>query len=118
MHMLWFTGAGDLFLSLGAGAGFFMGGTVLDQETLTTPGIFYQQGSNKVVYHDGNLDEIADPGLRAALILGIGYDLALSRGLALSPEVQFDLPLTSVTSEDSDWKQMALRFSVVLRLGI
>jgi hypothetical protein len=118
MHVLWFTGAGNLFLSAGAGAGFFVDGTALDQETLTTPGVFYQQGSNRAVYHDGDLKAIAEPGLRASLIVGVGYDLPLSRGLALAPEIQLDVPLTSVTTEHSDWKQMALRFNAALRLGI
>ncbi|MCZ7555201.1 MAG: hypothetical protein M5R41_02195 [Bacteroidia bacterium] len=118
MQLLWFTGAGDLFLTAGAGAGFFVDGTALDQETLNSPGVFYQQGSNRAVYHDGDLKDFADPGLRASLIVGIGYDLALARGLALAPEVQLDVPLTSVTSEHSEWKQLALRFNAALRLGI
>jgi hypothetical protein len=118
MHLLWFTGAGNLFLSAGAGAGFFVDGSVLDQETLISPGVFYQQGSNRAVYHDGDLKAFADPGLRASLMVGMGYDVPLSRGLALAPEIQLDVPLTSVTTEHSDWKQMAVRFNVVLRLGI
>lgn len=118
MQLLWFTGVGNLFLSAGAGAGFFIEGTALDQETLKSPYVFYQQGSNRAVYHDGDLKDFADPGLRASLIVGAGYDVPLSRGLTLAPEVQLDVPLTSVTSEHSDWKQMALRFNAALRLGI
>ena len=118
MHMLWFTGAGNLFVSLGAGAGFYVDGTVRDQQTLRTPGLFYQNGSNQVVFHDGPLAEIAETSLRASAIVGMGYDLPVSRGFTIAPEVQLDIPLSSVTTEDSDWKQMVVRFSAAFRIGV
>jgi hypothetical protein len=118
MHMLWFPGAGNFFASLGAGAGFYLGGTAKDMETLTTAGVFYSHGSNQVLYHDGDLSELAEASLRAVLVLGVGYDLPLARGVALAPEVQLEYPLSSVTSQDDRWKQIALRSNLALRIGI
>jgi hypothetical protein len=64
------------------------------------------------------LDNIATPSTRASLLLGLGFDIPIARGFAVSPEAQFDVPLTSVTDEDADWKTMVLRFGVVARFGI
>ncbi len=118
MHVVWFTGLSNLYVSAGAGAAFHSGGTVKDEETLKTPGVFYGVGSNNVVFHDGDLDNIATPATRASLLLGLGFDIPIARGFAVSPEAQFDVPLTSVTDEDADWKTMVLRFGVVARFGI
>lgn len=118
LQVVWFTGLSNLYLSAGAGASFHSGGTVKDEETLKTPGVFYGLGSNHVVFHDGDLDKIATPATRASLMLGLGFDISIARGFALAPEAQFDIPLTSVTEEDADWKTMVLRFGVVARFGI
>ncbi|MGB5072726.1 MAG: hypothetical protein WBQ23_01205 [Bacteroidota bacterium] len=115
----WFTGPDGLYLLAGAGAGFFIDGTILDEEYIVSPGYVYPQtGSSKTVFADEALDANNDPTLRAGLILGLGYDMPLARGITVAPEIQFDYPLTSVVDSNADWSIPTLRASVALRFGI
>jgi len=118
MHMLWNTGAGGLYFSGGAGAGFFLDGTFRDRQILKNPGVQVDQESNSVVFYDGDLDAISDPEIRASLLLGIGYNLPLSRGMTLAPEIQIDAPISSITRLDTDWRILVVRTSIALRFGI
>lgn len=117
--LTWFTGPSGLYLLSGAGAGFFVDGTIRDEEFLLTPGFVYPStGNSTLLFRDGALDEGSDPVLRAGLIFGVGYDLPLSRGLAVAPELQLDYPLTSVVDGNADWSIPTIRASVALRFGI
>jgi hypothetical protein len=117
--LTWFTGPSGLYLLSGAGAGFFVDGTVRDEEFLLTPGYVYPSTGNSMLLHsDGALDNTDEPVMRAALILGVGYDLPLGRGMAVAPEIQFDYPLTSVVDGNADWSVTTIRASVVLRFGL
>ena len=116
---VWFTGPSGLYMLAGAGVGFFAGGTLRDEEFILTPGLVYPAtGSSALLFEDGDLDQGRDPVLRGSLIIGVGYDLPLARGVALAPEVQFDYPLTSVIEGNADWSIPSLRTSVSLRFGL
>ncbi len=115
----WFTGPKGLYLLAGATAGFFVEGTLRDEEFITSPGYTYATtGSSSRVHTDEALDANNDPLLRAGLLFGIGYDLPLTRGISVAPEVQFDYPLSSVVDGSADWNIPTLRTSVALRFGI
>lgn len=115
----WFTGPEGLYLLTGAGAGFFVGGNIRDEEYLLTPGyVFPSTGSSRVVLRDEALDAREDPSIRAGLILGVGYDIPLGRGTAVAPELQLDYPLTSVVDANADWTIPTLRASLTLRFGL
>lgn len=117
--LTWFTGPSGLYLLSGAGAGFFIEGTIRDEEYLLTPGFVYPStGSSTLLFRDGAIDEGSELALRAGLIIGVGYDLPLSRGLTVAPELQFDYPLTSVLDDNADWSIPTIRASVALRFGI
>ncbi|MCB2204374.1 PorT family protein [bacterium] len=116
---LWFTGAGGLYFIAGASAGFYTTGTLTEEIYLKTEGYtFPSSGTNKMVYKDGALEDFGDPGLRAAILLGIGFDLPLGRSAALAPELQANIPVTSVTDGNADWRINVIRASVALRFGI
>ncbi len=117
--LLWLSGPKGLYFVAGAGAGFFMDGTIRDEEFIVTPGYVYPgSGSSASLFRDEQLDENEEILLRAGLVLGVGYDLPLGRGVSLAPEVQIDFPLTSVVDSNPDWIIPTLRTSVALRFGI
>jgi hypothetical protein len=117
---LWFTGPGDLYLITSAGAGFYLDGTIREEEYITDPpGLLYPQtGSNRIVYRDEKLDANEETAIRASLIVGIGYDIALGRTAAIAPEIQLDIPLSSVVDSNTDWRIAVLRASLALRFGL
>ncbi|GEM_PF-1446545 len=117
---VWFTGAGGLYFLTGAGAGFYLDGTILEEEYLREPSDlrYPETGSSRIVYRDEALDAAADPEIRALLSAGVGYDLVLGRGAVLAPELQLDFPVTSVLSGNADWRIAVLRASMVLRFGL
>ena len=117
---VWFTGAGGLYFLTGAGAGFYLDGSILEEEYLREPSdlLYPQTGSSRIVYRDEALDASSETEIRALLSAGIGYDLPLGRGAVLAPEFQFDFPLTSVVSGNADWRVATLRASMVLRFGL
>jgi hypothetical protein len=115
----WFTGPDGLFFLAGASAGFYVDGTILDEEYIVSPDyVFPGTGTGKTVFADEALDVNNDPTLRAGLVFGLGYDLPLSRGITIAPELQFDYPLTSVVDANADWMIPTFRASVALRFGI
>ncbi|MDX9758026.1 MAG: hypothetical protein RBU27_02600 [Bacteroidota bacterium] len=116
---VWFTGPAGMYLLAGAGVGFFAGGTLRDEEFITTPGFVYPStGTSTQLYEDGDLDQGRDPVRRASLIVGVGYSVPLARGIAIAPELQFDYPLTSVIEGNADWSIPTIRTSVGLRFGL
>lgn len=117
---LWMTGAGGLYLLSGAGAGFYLDGHILEEEYISDPpGLLYPETrSSRIVYRDEKLDANEETEIRALLMLGAGYDLPLGRGAALAPELQLDIPITSVVSGSPDWRIATLRASFVLRFGL
>ncbi|MBR9974445.1 MAG: outer membrane beta-barrel protein [Bacteroidetes bacterium] len=115
----WFTGPQGLYLLSGASAGFFLEGNIRDEEFLLTPGHVYSQtGTNQYLVSDAPLDAGSDPQIRGGLVLGVGYDFALGRGMAVAPEFQMDYPLTSVVEGNADWRIPTLRASIALRFGL
>ncbi|MFA6234514.1 MAG: hypothetical protein WC824_10085 [Bacteroidota bacterium] len=115
----WFTGPEGLYVLAGAGAGFFIDGTLRDEEYIVSPGYVYPgTGTSKTVFSDEALDANHDPALRAGLVFGLGYDLPLFQGMSVAPELQFDYPLTSVVEGNADWNIPTLRASIALRFGI
>jgi hypothetical protein len=116
---LWFTGPGGLYLITGVGAGFYAEGTLKEEEYITTPGLTYPStGNNVLLYKDDALDAFGDVGVRAALLFGVGLDLPLGRGVAIAPEIQADIPVTSVMDGNADWRLPVFRASFVLRFGL
>lgn len=115
----WFTGPQGLYLLSGASAGFFLEGNIRDEEFLLTPGYVYSQtGTNQYLSSDAPLDAGSDPQIRGGLVLGLGYDVSLGRGMAVAPELQMDYPLTSVVDGNADWRVPTLRASIALRFGL
>ncbi|MBN1448495.1 MAG: hypothetical protein JXA28_11235 [Bacteroidetes bacterium] len=117
---LWFTGPAGLYLITSAGAGFYLDGTIREEEYITDPsGLLYPQtGSNRIVYRDEKLDANEETAIRASLIVGIGYDIPLGRAAAIAPEIHLDIPLTSVVEGNTDWRIAVLRASLALRFGL
>lgn len=116
---VWFTGPGGLYILTGVGAGFYTGGTLKEEEFLTTPGlVFPSTGSNRLVYKDDALDVFDDVGVRASLLIGLGLDFPLGRSAALAPELQADIPITSVMDGNADWRLPVIRGSIALRFGL
>ena len=117
---IWFTGPRGLFLLTGVGVGFYLDGTLTEKAYLKTPGYtFPQSGTSVYTYHaDEPLEETQTINTRASVLLGIGYDLPVSRGVTIAPELQADIPITSVTTERSDWRIPVFRASFVLRFGL
>ncbi len=118
-QFVWFAGPNGLYVLAGASAGFFIDGTILDEEYIVSPGYIYPaSGTGKTTFVDESLDTNRDPLMRAGLVFGLGYDLPLSRGFTIAPELQFDYPLSSVVDGNADWNIPTLRASVALRFGI
>lgn len=119
-NAVWFTGAGGLYFLTGAGAGFYLDGSILEEEYLREPSdlLYPETGSSKIVYRDEALGAAKETEIRALLSAGMGYDLPLGRGAVLAPELQLDFPLTSVVSGNADWRIATLRASMVLRFGL
>ncbi|MDT8324430.1 MAG: outer membrane beta-barrel protein [Bacteroidota bacterium] len=116
---VWFTGPGGLYLLTGVGAGFFAEGTLKEEEFITTPGLtFPSTGSSVLLYKDDELSSFGDVGVRASLLFGIGVDFPLGRGAALAPEIQADIPITSVMDGNADWRLPTFRASFALRFGL
>jgi hypothetical protein len=117
--LAWLSGPRGLYFLAGAGAGFFLDGTIRDEEFIVTPGYVYpESGSSATLFRDEALDVGEEIPVRAGLLVGIGYDLPLGRGVSLAPELQFDFPLTSVVDSNSKWNIPTLRTSMALRFGI
>ncbi len=117
--LTWYSGLNGLYLMAGATAGFYLDGTLRDEEFITSPNYTYAaSGTSSRMLADENLDTQHDPLLRAGLLLGVGYDFPIVRGFTVAPEVQLDYPLTSVLDGTADWKIPTLRSSIVLRFGI
>lgn len=117
--LLWFTGMDGLYFLAGASTGFFVDGNVRDEEYIMTPGYVYPGlESNRQLFGDEALDAQQDPSLRAALVVGVGYAIGLSRGVAVIPELQFDYPLTSVVEGNAGWSIPTLRASLGLNIGL
>ncbi len=116
---LWFTGPSGLYLLTGVGAAFYTEGTLKEEEYLTTPGlIFPTTGNNHLTYKDGSLDAFGDVGLRASLVVGLGWDFPVGRTAAIAPELQADIPITAVMDGNADWRIPVIRGSVSLRFGL
>ncbi len=116
---LWFTGPYGLYLLTGVGAAFYTQGTLKEEEYIITPGLtFPVSGSNRLTYKDGPLDTYGDVGLRASLLVGLGWDFPLGRGAAIAPELQADIPITAVMDGNADWRVPVLRASLALRFGL
>ncbi|MBR9978993.1 MAG: outer membrane beta-barrel protein [Bacteroidetes bacterium] len=117
--LLWFTGMEGLYFLAGASAGFFVDGNLSDEEFIVTPGYVYPgTGSNRQIFGNEALDAQQDPSLRAGLVVGAGYALVLSRGVALTPELQFDYPLTTVVEGNAEWSIPTLRATLGLTIGL
>ncbi len=117
-HALWLTGAGGLYVLTGAEAGFFLDGSYLEEEFITTEDLVFTGGSSHRILADESLDASTDVYTRAVLVLGAGYDIALARGAALAPEIQIGFPLTSVVKGNSDWRLLVFRGGLNIRFGI
>ncbi|MBE0645066.1 MAG: outer membrane beta-barrel protein [Bacteroidetes bacterium] len=117
--LTWVTGPQGLYLLSGASFGFFLDGTLKDEEYITTPGYVYPGTStSRTVFADEGLDAAQDLPMRGGIVIGVGYDLPLARGISLGPELQFDYPLTAVVDGNADWNIPSLRASVALRFGL
>lgn len=115
----WYTGASGIYLLAGASAGFFVDGNVRDEEYITTPGFVYANAqSSRMVFSDRPIDDGSDVQVRGGLVVGVGFDMPLARGLAIAPELQFEYPLTPVVAGNDDWSIPTLRASVVFRFGL
>jgi hypothetical protein len=107
---LWLSQKTPLMVSLGARVGVLMGGTFNHVEKLVTPaGGTFGDGSAERNRMEGDLQD--KNALQAGLVLGLGYDFALSPIFSIRPELSGTLGLTSPVN-GVDWKGHEVRFGV------
>ena len=88
-----------------------------NNERILTPDVTYFDGSTE--YTLLATDNI--PGgkkVRLAIAGAAGYDIMLSPGILLTPQVGLNLPLTSVSSIDSDWRVTTMYGLLYLKLRL
>jgi hypothetical protein len=116
---IWFTGPGGIFLITGVGVGFPVDGSIEEKEYITTPGlVFPTTGTTVITYRNEAIETNNEVGTRASLLVGLGYDLPLTRGITIAPELQADVPITSVVSGNANWRIPVFRGSLSLRFGL
>ncbi len=106
----------DFLLRGGILAGFVLGGTYNQKETLVEPtNATFESGQRTRNVSSGDIPKLNS--LALGITVGASYDLALNsaRTLFLSPEVLFTYRPLSVVS-DIDWKISHLRFGLALTI--
>jgi hypothetical protein len=99
-----------LTFGIGAKLGFLLGATYDQKETIASPsGATYGDGSSERNASSGDLAETS--GMQAGLKLALGYDVPLSKGLALRPELTGLLALNSPV-QGVTWNPNELRFGL------
>ena len=113
----WMTGLGTLFVAAGPELSFLVGNHIKETERILTPGWVYKQNmQNQNIFLDGDVPSYRSN--RLALHAAVGYDFFLSPQFVLSPELGFQMPLTTVTSSDNDWSAASLHLSLFVKFGL
>ncbi len=116
-EFFWFLPRSELFFQVGMEFGFPLEARYDHVESILSEGIVYYDGSTEHVL----LEEQDIPGgseLRLALSGSVGYDFWLAPSLALTPRVGISVPLSSVSSEDDDWRVLTGYAILMLNLRI
>ncbi len=113
----WRTGIQTLYLSFGPTIESLISNHIKETEVIKTPGFVYTSNRTRQnLYMDEALP--ARRNIRFAAVAAIGYDIIINPRFIVMPEMSFQLPLSSVTTSDSDWKATSLQFSVFIKFGI
>ncbi len=113
----WATGFDRLYFTGGLGFGSLLSNQLVETETIATPGwVYVTNGSNLQKYLDGPIG--SERGYRAGIILGIGYDFWFTPDLRLSPELAWNFPVTSIRTNDTDWRTSSLTLDILLGFGL
>lgn len=113
----WRTGFYSLYVSAGPSIGFLQSNHIKETEKILTPGfVFSSNRTNQTTFLDGDLPEKSF--LRAAVHFAAGYDFMISPRFIVMPELGFQLPITTVTSNDNNWRASVLIISVFVKIGL
>jgi hypothetical protein len=106
-----------LYLMAGPAVGFKLRAQYNERERLMDEGYtFVETGTReRTAISEDSADVPEAASMRLDLRAGIGYNLALSERVAFSPEVIYELPLSSIAESDS-WKASTLHLSAVLKI--
>jgi outer membrane protein OmpA-like peptidoglycan-associated protein len=108
-----------LAINVGVQGDLFMVKKYKQSETLITPkSATFTNGRAVRNEAEGDIEQtrLADR-LYVAGIIGLSYDIPLSKDFTLAPEVAYHYGFTSIIP-DSAWKAHALRFGVSLKMGL
>jgi outer membrane protein OmpA-like peptidoglycan-associated protein len=101
--------------SIGVRAGYLIGPTYVQKETLQQPeGYTFLDGSAVRNQSSGAIPEANS--LQFHAVVGLSYELFTRSTFSLSPEVRYFLPLTAISSVD--WRVQSLQIGVMFRHGI
>jgi hypothetical protein len=113
----WISGLGGLYLAAGPSISFLVSNHIKETERIVTPGWVYKQNmQNQNVFLDGDIPSYRQN--RLAVHAAAGYDFFLPPKLVISPELGYQMPLTSVTSSDANWGASALQLMVFVKFGL
>jgi hypothetical protein len=115
----WYPGIARLYVSAGPEFGYFLRGTIKDEETILMSGFVYPDHTNHRVYADQDMKDVYKVrSLRMAARIAAGIDLPLSRAVYVSPEAGYVFAVTSVASDQSSWKLSALQGLVRVKFAL
>ncbi|MCO6465716.1 MAG: OmpA family protein [Bradyrhizobiaceae bacterium] len=104
-----------LWLSVGGRAGWAIGNSYNQRETLFTPeGYTFLDGTTIRNHTEGSIPDFKS--LQFHGVLGLGYELFTNSPFSLVPEVRYYIPFTKVSSVD--WAVSAFQLGVSFRYGI
>lgn len=116
----WMPGQEGLALHAGPVLTSVLSAHMRETERIVTPGYVYPDTkTNLVQIADADLADVRSINtLLLGLQVGGEWMIPLAASLAAGPAVSYTLPLTSVFSDGTEWKQHALRAAVRLRLAL
>jgi hypothetical protein len=116
----WYTGRRHFYVFGGPVFGVDIYDRLHETETIRIQGYNYPgTGLTEQVLFDDVLEKLYNkPQLRIAVIIGGGYDFAVSPRWSLSPELSLTLPILPVTTSVPHWRIAGLQFLVALKYAL
>ena len=113
----WKTGFYASYVSIGPAITFLVSDHIKETENILTPGFVYNSSKQpQNVFLDQGIPAKRD--VRLSAIAAVGYDYSVTPRIIIVPEIGFQLPLTSVTTNLNNWNAAAIQFSIFLKFGI
>lgn len=111
--MMEYHGLPFVTLLAGFGVSFPVVKEYIEEESILSPtDVLYMNGTRSKVNSEGMIPEM--PGAFFSAIVGIGSRIAVTRNIALMPELSYFHTFNNVT-KDSDWKPHALRAGLAIQ---